>query len=156
MSTQRGFTLIEIMLAMVIFAIVSTISFSALRLSLKTEAAQNERSQQLQELQIALAYIERDLGHAEVSSFVFDDHALRFESSQTSGTLKLKYGLENGLWVRQDTTLGEQESYQITLLKAVKDIAITPIKQNNKTTAINVQITHNTFGSIDKRIFIRD
>ncbi len=60
-STTNGFTLLEILIALFIFAIVGVIASSGLRSVLKDQEVSTRKSTQLAQLQLAIIVIERDL-----------------------------------------------------------------------------------------------
>jgi general secretion pathway protein J len=57
----RGFTLIEVLIAMAVFGLMATMAYSGLNNSLNIGRETEERSEQLHRLQLALALIQRDL-----------------------------------------------------------------------------------------------
>lgn len=57
----RGFTLLELVLAVAVFAVLSALAYGGLRAVLMTDALTRERAQLLADLQITLAVLERDL-----------------------------------------------------------------------------------------------
>ncbi|WP_347251702.1 GspJ family T2SS minor pseudopilin variant LspJ [Legionella sp.] len=57
---NRGFTLIEILVALAVFAILATMTSSAMYYAFNTRARVNEQAEQLNALQLALMLIERD------------------------------------------------------------------------------------------------
>lgn len=65
-SNQHGFTLIEIVIALAVFAIVGTMAFGGLNSILKQQASLTERSDQIKELQLALKFLERDINQIAV------------------------------------------------------------------------------------------
>ncbi|AWN74491.1 GspJ family T2SS minor pseudopilin variant LspJ [Legionella anisa] len=56
----KGFTLIEILIALTIFAILATITSSVLYNAFTTRARVNEQSERLNELQLAISLIQQD------------------------------------------------------------------------------------------------
>ena len=57
----RGFTLIEIVIALAVFAVVGTLAFTGLNAILKQQSDLQARSDQIKSLQLALKYLERDI-----------------------------------------------------------------------------------------------
>lgn len=60
-KTQIGFTLIEVIIALTVFAVVGTMAFSGLNITLKQQSRLTERSDQIKNLQLTLKYLERDI-----------------------------------------------------------------------------------------------
>lgn len=60
-SNSAGFTLIEIVVALAVFAVVGTMAFTGLNAILKQQAGLQQRSEQIKDLQLALKYLERDI-----------------------------------------------------------------------------------------------
>ena len=61
MTTIRGYTLIEIMIALAVFAILATITAATMLHAFDTRARVNAQSEQLNTLQVALTLIARDI-----------------------------------------------------------------------------------------------
>jgi len=89
-----GFTLIEVLLAMSIFAIISLASFSIFDGVAQSEVSSKEKMLRLNELQRALLVIERDFlqiayrsvrieGEAPTSDFIFSDDGGFFSDEQS-------------------------------------------------------------------------
>lgn len=58
---QKGFTLLELLIAVAVFAVVSTVAYGGLQAVLNTEAQTRLRGGVLGDLQVTLAVLERDL-----------------------------------------------------------------------------------------------
>lgn len=63
---QQGFTLIEMMLAIAIFALLSLMATQILRSILQSNQLIQAKTQDMAQIQLALALIERDIGQARV------------------------------------------------------------------------------------------
>jgi len=63
-SSTLGFTLLELVIAMAIFAIMSTIAYSGLNNVLTAKARTDEQAQQLVRLQLAFTHMGRDISQA--------------------------------------------------------------------------------------------
>lgn len=72
-TSVAGFTLIEILVAVLIFALLSTAAYAALDILLRTQTALQERSLALQQLQMAIGRFERDIRQA-ISRGVHDEY----------------------------------------------------------------------------------
>lgn len=57
---QRGFTLLEIMIALTIFAVISTLAWQILDGAMRTSSATDTRAAKLNQLQRAWSLMERD------------------------------------------------------------------------------------------------
>ena len=148
---HKGFTLIEIVVALAVFAIVGTMAFGGLNAILKQQGALTERSDQIKELQIALKYLERDASQIvsrsvrdqfgdiqpafsappfadNESSFVtFTYSGLRNPAGLTRSSLqRISYEIsENQLirhtWTRLDGIINE-ESRDSIILEDIEDV----------------------------------
>lgn len=63
---QKGFTLIEMMLAIAIFALLSLMATQILRSILQTHQRVDDKNQQMGQIHLALALMERDISQATV------------------------------------------------------------------------------------------
>lgn len=63
-GTSRGFTLLELLVAVAVFATVGVLAIGGLRAVVVADHATQAQSQRLAELQITLAVLERDLRHS--------------------------------------------------------------------------------------------
>ena len=72
-TKSSGFTLIEIVIALVVFSIVSVTASSGLNAVLKWQADLNTRNDQIKAIQLTLKYLERDINRA-ISRSVRDQY----------------------------------------------------------------------------------
>lgn len=144
---QLGFTLIEVLIALFIFAILSAITVVGLRSVIKSYKSVSTRQQQLQRLDLAVTLIRRDIsqivyrpsvdskGHA-ISSVRSIPDGLTFTRTggvnpndmfRQSDLLQVTYSLQSGELVRI-TSSADLNSYgqlvQLVLLENVKSLNI--------------------------------
>lgn len=87
-ALQRGFTLVEMLLAIALFAMLSLTALTVFRGVLKNDEITQRKSMQLTQLQRALAIVERDLTQAQVRASTGDKRwpaAPEFAVQQTAG-----------------------------------------------------------------------
>lgn len=58
---RSGFTLLELLIALVIFAILGTISYGGLQTIIKAKAVSDQQAERLRALQLAITFLTRDL-----------------------------------------------------------------------------------------------
>ena len=64
MKSQHGFTLLELLIAVSIFALLATIAYGGLGIVLNTREHTEKRAEQLAELQLVLTIMQRDIEQA--------------------------------------------------------------------------------------------
>ena len=61
MKSSAAFTLIELMVAMAVFAVLSMIAYGGLNNIIKTSEVVEEQAERLKELQIFMAVVQKDM-----------------------------------------------------------------------------------------------
>jgi general secretion pathway protein J len=84
MRTQRGFTLLELLVAIMIFAIMSALAYGALRQALDTREHADKQAQRLAEVQKAMTILSRDIEQA-ISRPVRDPYSAELPAMQGGG-----------------------------------------------------------------------
>lgn len=138
----KGFTLLEMIVAVAIFAVMAGIAYGGLNQTIKTGNQVGESNQRLSEFQFALSYFSRDWLQVssrkirnqygdEENNIVLADNSVTFTRSGWSNLLQLKRSnlqrvqyllIENNLvrrhWLSLDQGIGE-ESFDSILLRNV-------------------------------------
>jgi len=76
MSKVRGFTLIEILIALTVFAILAAITSNILYQSFRTRERINEQSTRLSKLQLSVSFLQQDLSQFTERAIRVDDMRL--------------------------------------------------------------------------------
>lgn len=87
---QRGFTLLEMLIAMAVFAVMSVVAYQGLRAVLTADHVTREQAQRLADLQVTLSVLERDLAQVV-------DVTVRDEFGDPLPPLRLRAGGEHQL-----------------------------------------------------------
>ncbi|MES9939621.1 MAG: type II secretion system minor pseudopilin GspJ [Candidatus Thiodiazotropha sp. 6PLUC2] len=81
---ERGFTLLELLIAITIFAILATFAYSGLNVVLETEHQTSQYSQRMSQLQLAFSLIQRDIEQA-IDRPIRDQHGDELAALITGG-----------------------------------------------------------------------
>lgn len=145
MRAQRGFTLMEIMIALAVFAIMSAITFGGLNSVLNARATVEARSNELLELQKAFSFMQRDLEQAADRSvrdqfgdpqapFILDNTGIVFTRGGKANPLNLqRSALERVAYGQTDDKLSlkrwrsldqpiEPQVDEVALLENIEDL----------------------------------
>lgn len=80
----RGFTLLEVLVAMAVFAVMSVVAYGGLRSVLTADQVTQEHARRLADLQVTLSVLERDLAQV-VNISVRDEYGDRMPSLRLRG-----------------------------------------------------------------------
>ncbi len=151
----NGFTLLEMIVAVAIFAVMAGIAYGGLNQTIKTGKQVSESNQRLSELQFALSYFSRDWLQVssrkirnqygdEENNIVIADNSVTFTRSGWSNLLQLKRSnlqrvqylvVDNNLvrrhWLSLDQGIGE-EPFDSVLLHNVEALEIFFIDASEK------------------------
>ncbi|MES9855576.1 MAG: type II secretion system minor pseudopilin GspJ [Sedimenticola sp.] len=148
-SRQYGFTLLEIMVAMAVFAVLSAMAYGGLQSVLQSRQGLQGASERLSRLQLALLLVERDLGQLSMRSVRVsdnkplaamqspaDDNLIEFTSGGWANPLagprsslrRIAYGLEQqrlirSTWAVLDRTYS-MEPLSATLIEGVTELSL--------------------------------
>lgn len=89
---NKGFTLIEVMIALMIFAVISVLAAAGLKTLLRTHEAIRAESNQLEELQIASVMIERNLSQSIDRSILDEQNSTQFSFLGAPTYLEFTHG----------------------------------------------------------------
>lgn len=161
---QAGFTLIELLITIVIFTVLTALSYSALNTAIKQQNAQKVHHNQLIELQKTLHYLERDITQIYKQVVALNRSGLSIKSIQNEQLLKLNYSVSNAKLIRKDTT-DKENIVALTLISGINDSSIRVLDNNNKwhknwrngeayLKAIEIKFNHPAWGMVKKLVLL--
>jgi general secretion pathway protein J len=105
-NLNKGFTLIEVMVALLIFAIVSVLAAQGLKILLHSHTVIREQGAQLEDLQIALFLIERNLSQSVDRSITDEQNTVQPVLIGASNYIEFTHGgYTNPQGIAQRSTL---------------------------------------------------
>jgi len=153
---NKGFTLLEILIALAIFAIISLILSSALHNILGNQSRVEEHNQEFTQLQLTLLLLSRDIEQSVnrpiINSFGLEENAFLGNSQQITFThtgynnpnnqerrstlQRSRYRFENGMLIRETWPVLDQSPHtqpvKRILLKHISDLRFSFLNQEGR------------------------
>lgn len=131
MNKQSGFTLLELVIAMAIFALLGLASWGLFDGVVRVQQGTTAHEREFRALQRAVAVIERDLFHVTEQPLVLEQTSLQLQRSHWRNPLDqprserqtLTYRLDNGTLWRESQGEGEQLMQRQKLLEDVRSLS---------------------------------
>jgi general secretion pathway protein J len=98
---EAGVTLVEALVALVLFALIGAAGFAVLDQVIRVQSRTEGRLRHLAELQRAMHLVTQDFMQATGGSLGFADGAVAFRRSAGQGQVAVRYGLEGATLVRR-------------------------------------------------------
>lgn len=115
-GSEAGVTLIEMLVALALFALIGAAGFSVLDQILRVQAGTDGRLAHLASLQRAMHLTQLDFMQAAGGSLAFDGDAVAFRRAGASGEMSVRYALEDQALVRSlSGGLGRMAARQVLL-----------------------------------------
>lgn len=100
-AADAGVTLVETLVALVIFALIGGAGVAVLDRILRAQSATEGRLQQLAAIERTMHLVTQDFMQATGGSLRFADHAVAFRREGAAGPIALRYDLEDAKLVRR-------------------------------------------------------
>ncbi len=128
---QRGFTLIEIVISMLIFAIISLIAYNALQTYSTYQKLGFEHFEKINALQNTSLFMKRDINQVFNQEIELHNNVLTIQSLQNDEILHIRYRLEDNNLVREDGTDSDNLVVS-TLVKNIDKFSLKVLPNNTK------------------------
>ncbi len=143
---MKGFTLIEILIALLIFAILGVLIAFGLQNAINANSHADKANTRIQKIEIAEALLRRDISHiidrpildvdgSTIAAVILQDQTLEF-TLRASNLQHIRYQVKNGhlyryIWPILDRVLAVKPS-KIDLLEGITKCKLTAIDQQNQ------------------------
>ena len=165
-SEQRGFTLLELVIALAIFALLGLASWTLFDGVVRVQQGTQSHDRELRSLQRAVALIERDLLHITEQPIVLEQSRAQWQRGNWRNPLdqprserqSLSYTLDNGVLWRESRSEGALVVQRQKLLDDVRDLSWRLLqRQGSKVPgALEVQLSAGRFEGIRRVLLLPD
>lgn len=164
-SKQKGFTLIEMLIAVAIFAFISVIVYSFLNASLKTTSVVNAHSERLSQLQKTLHFLQRDASQLNQQGLSIGPQLFSLRTLQNEQLLNITYKINNNQLIRVDFS-DLNSPVSLGLLKDVSSFKVQALtndggwkeqftaEDESFIKALKIEVTHHTWGVVETIVII--
>lgn len=163
-TRQSGFTLIELIISMLIFSIISLIAYNALQAYTANQKLSFEHFEKISDLQKTGLFLKRDMNQLFKQNIRLEDSKLSIESLQNDKILDIEYSIENDNLVRKEV-VNEFNISTLILLKNVMKFEFRLLnekdkwlkktdKKSGKIRALEVTFEHKYWGDIKQLVMI--
>lgn len=129
-NRQNGFTLIEVMISMLIFAVISLISYNAMQTYATHQKLSFGHFEKINALQKMNIFIKRDMNQIFNQTIALKSNILAFESLQNDNILKIRYLAKDDNLVREEVM--DDEITALILIKNIKKFKIRLLNGKDK------------------------
>jgi len=159
---NKGFTLLEVMVSLLILGIIVLLIFSGLQLLIRNEKNLQKRIDTFQEIELGMIIIKRDMEHASLPKppkppIEVNSHTISFETYNSSSKTQemIRYDLKKGELIRSNLSKGIRTTLFGEIISAQFMIRDEATCQNAVPClhAIDLQFKFKQFGLID-RLFV--
>lgn len=130
-NQQNGFTLVEVVISMLIFAIISLISYHALQTYSTQQTLALEHLQKINALQKASLFIKRDTNQVFNQAITLQGNVLALDTLQNDKVLKVRYLFKDNSLIREEL-MDADNVVTLRLIKELKNPKLRLLNAKNK------------------------
>jgi general secretion pathway protein J len=123
---SKGFTLIEMIIAISIFAIIAVAGYSSLTNFIKSSKAIEKSMENLEELQLFLTFVERDFSQVFSQEIYLKKGELKITSIQDNQIIDIYYKIEDNSITRYES------GASLLLIKDISKLQVRVLDDKNK------------------------
>ena len=163
---QSGFTLIELIISMLIFAIISLISYNALQAYSTNQQLIFGHMQKINNLQKTILFVKRDINQIINHGIALQANVLTLTSLQNDKVVKIRYQLENENLTRQDLS-DDDNPISLTLLENIDKFEFRLLNTKNEwlskrnddkdiIKSIELSFENDYWGKVEQQVMLGD
>lgn len=123
---NKGFTLIEMVIAIAIFAIIAVAGYSSLS-NFNHSSKQIEKTiDSLQDLQTFLTFVDRDFSQVFNQEIYFEKNELKIQSIQDNQIIDISYNF------KEDEIIRSEDETDLSILTNISKLKVRLLDDNNK------------------------
>lgn len=126
MKTNKGFTLIEMIVAIAIFATIAVAGYTSLNNFSVSSKHIEKKIDELQQLQTFLNFIDRDFSQVFNQEIYLEKNKITIQSVQDNQITDIYYNLKS------DSLIREEDEQELVLLKEISKLKVRLLDNTNK------------------------
>jgi len=131
-NNQRGFTLIEMLIAISIFSFIAIASYYSLSNFNKSSVNLQKKMQQINNLQELMIFLDRDFSQVYDQKIILSKRVLTISSLQDGSVIEIKYRFGDTKIIREVYNEGGKKDGSLLLLDNLSKMKVRLLNNKNK------------------------